>query len=347
VDPPEQETPSPEPTLTGGLREGVEEHGLEARLLRYGRGKRRAGEIVAHLRSIEATQPGPIVPLSMTSTPDRLARQMTECGSWLLFRDYFTHQKLRLHRAFFCKRHLLCPFCAMRRGAKFVKAYSERLQAIEQMAPGLRQFMVTVTVKNGPDLAERFRHLKSHWQQLQQRRRDVLKGKRVGFSPFDTIEAAVWSFEVTNKGNGWHPHLHAVCLSRGEPPEREFRAAWEQLTGDSFMVDVRPIETADGSVGAFCEVFKYALKFSELNPEQNLEAWRVLQRHRLVGSLGLFRGIDVREWLTDDPDADLELAPYVERFFRFYGERYEEREPPTWATLPPKSPDAQDSATAL
>lgn len=342
MDPHDEKNPSPESVLADGLREGLAESGLEARVSRYAAGKRRALDIVAHLqfaKEIRAvSDEGERRYAHMAGVDvDKLRFRLRECGSWLLFKEYFTVGKMRLTRARFCKKHLLCPFCAMRRGAKFVKAYKDRFDAVAKMAPGLRPFLVTFTVKNGDDLAERFAHLRASFETLQQRRRDSRKGARVGFSPFDSIEAAVWSYEVTNRGKGWHPHIHAVCLATGEPPEASLRHAWHELTGDSFMVDVRPIDTTDDAVGALLEVFKYALKFSDLSPEDNVRAWRALSGKRLVGSLGLFRGIDVREWLTDDPDADLDDLPYVERFFRFIGKQYVEGGLPDWLQQPDSS----------
>ena len=45
------------------------------------------------------------------------------CGDYLLFRHFFTVDKVKLHAAQFCKAHLLCPLCAIRRGAKALAAY--------------------------------------------------------------------------------------------------------------------------------------------------------------------------------------------------------------------------------
>ena len=39
---------------------------------------------------------------------------------------------------------------------------------------------------------------------------------------------------------------------------------WHEITGDSFIVDVRPI-SQDDPVSGFIEVFKYAVKFSDQN----------------------------------------------------------------------------------
>jgi hypothetical protein len=47
------------------------------------------------------------------------------------FRHYFTIDKVRLHGASFCMKHLLCPLCAIRRGAKALKAYLDRWEVIQ------------------------------------------------------------------------------------------------------------------------------------------------------------------------------------------------------------------------
>ncbi|MFG4936873.1 hypothetical protein ACF0DY_32410, partial [Pseudomonas aeruginosa] len=67
--------------------------------------------------------------------------------------------KIRLHAASFCKQHLICPLCAIRRGAKSLAAYLARYEVIRAQHPHLSPYLVTFTVKNGPDLAERFEHL--------------------------------------------------------------------------------------------------------------------------------------------------------------------------------------------
>ena len=67
------------------------------------------------------------------------------------------------------------------------------------------------------------------------------------------------------------------------------------------------------------EVFKYALKFSDMDPCDTWQAFEVLKGKRLVASAGLFRGIEISEDLTDAPLDDL---PYVELFYSFMGDGY-------------------------
>ncbi|WP_268760921.1 protein rep, partial [Aquabacterium parvum] len=87
---------------------------------------------------------------------------------------------MRLHAASFCMKHLLCPLCAIRRGAKSMKAYLDRWEVIRAEKTDLRPFLVTLTVKNGDDLAERFKHLhraqRELWKRRQRGRGSVLDG---------------------------------------------------------------------------------------------------------------------------------------------------------------------------
>ncbi len=246
---------------------------------------------------------------------DHAARfRLNYCGDYLLFRHYVEADQVRLHAARFCQIHLLCPLCAIRRGAKALEAYLARWEVIQQEQKALRPFLVTLTVKDGPDLAERFRHLKGALQRLNKAR--LRKGRRT-VSTWCRVQGAVWSYEVKRgKGSGlWHPHLHAIALCEIPPDPIELSLEWFRLTGDSFIVDVRPI--IGDPVEGFVEVFKYAVKFSDMTAESTVAAWRVLRGLRLLDAGGLFRGVEVPDELTDEA---LD-SPYVEWLFRYFREK--------------------------
>lgn len=275
---------------------GIEE--LPGRVGRYGQAKRRALEVAEYLATDSSSQLAP-----------RLSQRVESCGDYLLFRHYFTVDEVRLHAAQFCKKHLLCPLCAIRRGAKALGAYLPRYEAVKAARADLVPFLVTLTVKDGSDLRERFRHLQTAQRELWMRKH---RGRG---SAVDGIEAAVWSYEVKRgAGSGlWHPHLHMVAMARQQPEQVRLSDEWHSITGDSFIVDVRPIDQADPASG-FLEVFKYALKFSDMEPADTVRAWEVLQRRRLVASSGLFRGVEIPEQLVDEPLDDL---PFVQLLYRF------------------------------
>lgn len=286
-----------------------EASGIEAlpnRVSRYGQAKKQALDMADYLLS---EFPQHAESKTLSKKRQQLGHQVAGCGGFLLFHHYFTVDQVRLHAANFCRRHLLCPLCAIRRGAKALGAYVPRYEAVIASEPLLRPFLVTLTVRDGEDLKERFDHLHSAQRALWMRKH---RGRG---SALDGVEAAVWSYEVKRgRGSGlWHPHLHMVALAQEAPDQARLSHEWESITGDSFIVDVRPIDQAD-PVSGFLEVFKYALKFSDMEPSDTWSAFQVLSGRRLVGSAGAFRGIEVPEELTDEPLDDL---PYRRLLYRF------------------------------
>lgn len=296
-------------SLSGESREAFRTDGISKRLQRYGSAKENALKFRRYL---------------VDQREDKLAEAIGDCGNYMTLRDYFTIGQTRLAKICTCKKHLICPLCAIRRGAKSVRVNMAKVDELLKADPQLRQYLVTFTVKNGPDLDERFRHLTSCLRAYHKRR----KGSRQTGEVLKA-SAAVWSYEFTNNrtaltpsglrivlpegGTGWHPHVHAIWLCREKPDAFKLSREWLAITGDSFMVDVSPMDEVD-PVGAFLEVFKYALKFADLADPDRLHAYKTLKGKRLQGSFGDLRGLDVE---PSDSDELLDDLPYIDRLFSF------------------------------
>jgi hypothetical protein len=278
---------------------------LPEKLDRYGQARHRATQILGHLDG-----------LGNTDGSARAADRLRHCGEYLLFRHYHTVDEVKLHAAEFCKQHLVCPLCAIRRSAKQVGAYADRLEVILANEPQLRPVFITYTVKNGFDLAERMAHLRGALRKLTKRRRHA----RNGFSTSTTwrhLAGAVGALEATySSEHGWHPHMHMVGLCDGWMDQRAMVEEWRQLTGDSFIVGIQQLDPSKPPLDAFLETFKYAVKFSSLSPPLVWEAATTLRRQRLVFSLGCFRGVPEPDELTDVP---LDGLPFSEWYFRYIG----------------------------
>jgi hypothetical protein len=312
---PEKTNPLRDECLAAESQQGADDAlALPSRLERYSIAHRRA----LHMSDYAASQ-----------NELKTARHLKECGHWLLFKDYFTVGKVKLSKANFCNKHLLCPLCAIRRGAKYLQAYHQRLQVIQQEHPTIKAYMVTVTVKDGADLKERFQHLRTAMRSMTQARRDHLKAP----SKNRHVEAAkalggVHSIEFKRGKNSglWHPHAHMVWLCYEQPDAAKLSQEWKHWTGDSFIVDVRPFHNQKDVIRGFLEVFKYALKFSDMSLPDNWEAAHALQSRRLVDNFGLFRGVKVPESMTDEGLDDL---PYIELIYEFtragYSLRYRDK----------------------
>lgn len=293
------------------------------RINRYGDRRKRA---LQFQRWLSDTQD-----LSQREDLQKVSADLRQCASWLKFHHYYRIDDIRLAAAYTCKRHLVCPFCAARRGSKTVERYLDRLRVIARERPKLKLALLTMTVKNGPDLVERHAHLERSWKKLQERRRDWLKKGR-GYTQLAKVSGALFSYELTNKGNGWHPHLHAIVLLDDWIDQPKLSQEWHKITGDSFVVDIRRIgkglnDLLDTTgnivpqvVDAFTEVSKYALKFSDLSFSDNLHAFETLRGKRLQGAFGAFWGVKVPETLLDDL---LASEPYLELVYSFNGRSYD------------------------
>lgn len=296
---PEMKTPDSVVNLAGDTLSGADgASGLPAKIARYSEARRRTESM-----TIFAKQAGHV----------KEAGKLAACSNYLLFRHYYTVDQVRLHAAHFCKKHLLCPMCAIRRASKVLTAYLERFEVVRTANPQLRPYLVTLTIKNGPDLRERMGHLRSSLRKMTQARRDHLKAPRKNrFVEFCRSAGGFHSFEVTNEGRGWHPHCHMVWMCETPPNGLVLSQEWHGWTGDSFIVDVRLIE--GDPVAGFVEVCKYALKFGGLSLADNWHAYEVLSGQRMIDAHGAFRGVEVPEDLTDEP---LDSLPFVELFYRY------------------------------
>jgi hypothetical protein len=292
---------------------GVSEQpeGLPEKLRRYGTAKARNHEMAGYL---------------VKESRRNLADKLYGCGSYLRFRHYLQHQQTRLIESRSCDVSLLCPLCAIRRGARTLRRYLERCQLI---APAHDFYLVTLTVKNGDDLAERYRHLLGSWKR-------IVKRAAKGHGAFADASGAFASIEFTKSEKGWHPHMHMVwAMPKGTPALRwgegsQLALDWLAATGDSYIVHAERIEAVEGTrlregteaaandplVSALCEVLKYALKFGDLSLADNYEAYLELKGKRLTRSYGCFFGLEVPNEKLDENPLD---GPYLDWLFRYAG----------------------------
>lgn len=297
------ENPLSDDALAGESSQGADEaQELPARLNRYSNAHKRA----LHMAAYAADQ-----------QEAKISKKLTDCGHWLLFRDYYTAGKVRLHSGKFCSLTMLCPLCAIRRGAKLMKAYLDKLEVIRKDHPGIQAYLVTFTIKNGPDLGERYKHLRKAMKLMTAaRRQHLMNPVRNRHVEFAKAVGGVHSAETKRGQNSqeWHPHAHMIWLCHEAPDAEKLAQEWHDWTGDSFVVDVREFRDQDDLIGGFLEVFKYALKVSDMPLEDNWHAYQILKGKRLVDSFGCLRGVEVPEDLNDDRLDDL---PFVELLYRF------------------------------
>jgi hypothetical protein len=253
-------------------------------------------------------------------------RLLQDCHSYMIFRDYFEKGVIKLDRTTYCNQSLLCPQCAIKRGIKHVQNYRKKFEVIKVANEKLFCYYIVFTIKNAEDLKERYLHLTDSFKKLMERRRTNNKKTNVwdrykNSSLINAI-AGVYSVEVKRGKflNLWHPHMNLFLVMPEMLDYKKIRDEWKEVTKDSLMMECRLIPESK-VLDSFVEILKYATKFSELSFEDNIEAYRVLSRRKLVGSFGEFRGLKI------DENGEIEdLGAFVELFYRFMGKMYEKQE---------------------
>jgi|AntDeeMetagen681_2_1112603.scaffolds.fasta_scaffold07882_2 hypothetical protein len=299
---------------------------------RYTAHKRRSEEFVTYLKN-HFYEVGHEASLKEINLRKQIPR-VDECGSYLLFRQYYLMQDdTRLVSANFCKKHTLCGLCAVRRAAKGAQNLHEKAKQVLSDQPNLKAHYIVLTVKNEPDLEYGMRKLKKAWKRVRDIRNYATQAKKrvnpsqskyasaLG-SQFANVVGGAYSIEVTynEEEKTWHPHINLLVLSETEINNNELSSEWHGYTGDSFITHCKQIDLIEDR-WAFCEIMKYAMKFSELGFKQHKEAYLTLLNQRLKGSIGAFRGTDLN---PDPADETLEGEPYIETLLSYLNGNYNE-----------------------
>lgn len=227
-----------------------------------------------------------IVYRALHATGQTLARRtsFSECGHGAyVLRSCESPNRYRLAGSTCHDR--FCTPCATERSRTIATNVAARLGS-----SGCR--FVTLTVREGSDgLRSAIAHLYASFRKLQRKR--FWSSRVTGGVAFLEIK---W-----NQGaERWHPHLHA--LTHGKYiPQRGLSALWRQITGDSFIVDIRACK---GATAITRYVTKYASKPLNMTYaadfERLCEAIVALKGKRICITFGGWRSV----LLTDHADED-------------------------------------------
>lgn len=190
-----------------------------------------------------------------------------------------------------CRRRW-CPACSWH-------VQQDRMARFEKACQLMKwPLFVTLTMKNTDD-HECIRTIRAHWSKMRRRKLMV-----------DNIKGGVSTIEITNTGEGWHPHLHILCdcewLALHVPKPRradsegvkrqkydharlELSALWASILNQEHAI-VSALRKKPGDVLAY--TMKYAVKGSDLiaSPDPVAPLIRVLSRSRMVSAFGNMHG---------------------------------------------------------
>lgn len=109
------------------------------------------------------------------------------------------------------------------------------------------------------------------------------------------VPGGIWFFQVkkSESDNLWHPHLH--CLIYGDyMPIKHLKRLWYKATGDSEIVDIRPINDPRG---AAADVARYASSpgtLIGLSLDDSCELVDAMDGRRICGAWGTGRAVSLR-----------------------------------------------------
>ena len=238
-----------------------------------------------------------------------------DCATYLQF-GITSGGARKLRTANFCKLRL-CPMCISRRARRNAWQLSRVLDLTEQRHDA-RYLFLTLTIRNvdGEHLSDALQELTNAWRRFVKQRQ---------------IERSVkgWfrAIEITRRGKGYHPHIHAILAVEPDYFSRESRQSGKYLNQtelidrwkDALRAAYRPsvrIQTTKakgeytGKAKAAAEAGKYAVKDEEyIDPkipesravEILTDYTRALHRRRLTAFGGWLKDA-ARELEADDLD---------------------------------------------
>jgi len=189
-----------------------------------------------------------------------------DCGeSYINYRCENCGNLRRVHTT--CKKRT-CSICAKIRSRNLVNAYLPIAESFQWAC------FLTLTLKGMPygDVGEQLDRILVLFCKL--RRRKIWKA-----------EKGIYNIEILKRGEkSWYVHLHALIDSKWMD-QKALSKAWFDLTGDSYIVDIRRIK--GGRRKALSEVLKYQTKMWELSEDDKIFVEEIFKGRRFVGSFGI------------------------------------------------------------
>ncbi len=188
-----------------------------------------------------------------------------------------------------------CPIC--RDVSRMIVTKSVDKWLVNQKYPK----MITLTLQHSDDpLQLQIKRLYDSFRKL--RRRSYFQ---------NLITGGVWFFQLkfNSDTEQWHPHIH--CLVAGKfLPHTRLKGLWHEITGDSFVVDIRPVRDL-----AACsnEVARYATSPADITSvtvERAIAIYYATKHRRICGSWGTARSITLKPTPLEDTGEWTKVADF-------------------------------------
>lgn len=248
---------------------------------------------------------------TLLKNPNRRQR-IRDCCNQVAFRRYLETGDVQLVSSNFCKYDRICIACATKRAMRMIKKFAQGIQAHNLYQKKWYYIVLTISHKEGDTLAELMDRLMLYKEKLARVYRNSKRANQKNKSFFSQFDGMVISIEIAHRGKNWrHPHINILaCSDKDIPIEKGYTRGttnpdilneWKILTnGTSYVHNIRKIEVKKDhfSRSGIGEVFKYAIKFSDLTVEQLADVLAVQSKnkYRFFATYWMFRGRETWVW---------------------------------------------------
>ena len=161
--------------------------------------------------------------------------------------------------------------------------------------------MITLTLQHNDDpLSVQIKHLYGSFQKLR---------RRAYFQKL--VTGGVWFFQLKYNSHTeqWHPHIH--CLVAGKYlPHARLKNLWFEITGDSQIVDIRPVKDL---AGCSREVARYATSPADITAvdlERAMDIYYATKHRRICGSWGSAKSLVLKPSPVEDTGEWTKVADF-------------------------------------
>ena len=264
-----------------------------------------------------------LIPYIQTNYPQLLSnparkQRITECCNLVAFRRYLETWDVKLVSANFCKYDRICIACATKRAMKMIKKFKEWIESHNLYDKQRYYIVLTISHKEWDQLEDLMDRLQLYKERLAKAYRNSKRKQQKTKSFFAQFDWMVISIEIAHKWKfWWHPHINILACTDNDIQIDSIYNRWttnsellqerKKMTDwTSYIHNIRKIEVKKDhfSRSWIWEVFKYAIKFSDLTVEQLAQVMAVQQKHqyRFFATYWIFRGRWLVWWCKYDWD---------------------------------------------
>jgi len=117
------------------------------------------------------------------------------------------------------------------------------------------------------------------------------------------VEGGIWFFQLKKSDNDsqWHNHLHCLLDSRYYP-QGELSKNWADVTGGSYVVDIRIIRDPGKAANDAARYAACPADFSKTALDDNVAVYHALHGRRLCGTFGSAKHVPLKPPKDEHPE---------------------------------------------